>query len=341
MKTVKTKKGLTVTASTPAILSASRRTDIPAFHADWLMNRLREGYLAVDSTWSGKTTRNYVSLANTRFIVFWTKDPSPLIPHLDEIDKMGIGFYFQYTLNDYGDTPLEKNVKPLADRIASFKRISEKWGSDRVVWRFDPLVLTDSMDEDDLLSRMERVGDEIAPYTKRLVFSFADIAHYAKVTKNLTAAGVKYEEWTQPRMRRMGLLIRDLIDRKGWDLEAATCGELVDLSGASIHHGGCIDDRLIARISPDDPILRKTLGIKDVLVPSEDDIVLPDGRRLTITKNNRAVGQRGACRCISSYDIGRYQTCAHACEYCYATSDHAAAAAEVARLSQDPDREAL
>ena len=133
--------GERVEAIAPVIISASRSTDIPAFYADWFFHRLKIGYSAWTNPFNG--VRSYVSYQNTRFIVFWSKNPKPLIAHLDELKERNIGCYIQYTLNDYVAENLEKNVPALEERIDTFQRLVEKLGIGRVIWRFDPLLLTD------------------------------------------------------------------------------------------------------------------------------------------------------------------------------------------------------
>ena len=158
----------------PEIVSASRSTDIPAFYADWFFHRLKVGYSAWTNPFNG--TKSYVSYKNTRFIVFWSKNPKPLLGHLDELKDRNIGCYIQYTLNDYEKEGLEKGVPPLEERVDTFKRLVDKLGKGRVIWRFDPMILTNQIGLDDLLKKVESIGDQLQGYTEKLVFSYADIA---------------------------------------------------------------------------------------------------------------------------------------------------------------------
>ena len=141
----------------PVIVSASRATDIPAFYADWFFHRLQKGYSAWINPFNNK--KGYISYQDTRFIVFWSKNPRPLLEHLDKLDKRGIGCYIQYTLNEYTNDGLEKNVPPVSERIDTFKRLVEKLGLGRIIWRFDPLVLTDNITIDTLLEKIACIGD--------------------------------------------------------------------------------------------------------------------------------------------------------------------------------------
>ena len=148
--------GELVQMQVPEIVSASRSTDIPAFYADWFFHRLKVGYSAWTNPFNG--VKGYVSYKNTRFIVFWSKNPRPLLNHLGYLKERGIGCYIQYTLNDYEDECLEKGVPPIQERIDTFKRLVDKLGVGSVIWRFDPLMLTDTIDIDALLEKIEIIG---------------------------------------------------------------------------------------------------------------------------------------------------------------------------------------
>jgi DNA repair photolyase len=302
-------------------VSASRSTDIPAFYAEWLFHRLNVGYSAWTNPFNG--IRSYVSYANTKFIVFWSKNPRPLLNHLDELQERGIGCYVQYTLNDYEEEGLERGVRPLAERIETFKMLVQCLGKGAVVWRFDPLILTDKIDMDKLLRKIENIGDQLIGYTEKLVFSFADIISYRKVKANLEKNHINYVDWSKEQMIEFASQLVKLNKEKGWNYTLATCGEAADLQG--VEHNHCVDDRLIVRFGYKSPELMHFLGA-EFYQPSlfeplpEDAIGLSDGRYAMIKKDNRDKGQRIACGCMKSKDIGEYNTCPHLCEYCYANS---------------------
>ena len=163
---IQRENGEWVDAQAPEIISASRSTDIPAFYADWFFHRLEIGYSAWRNPFNG--VNSYVSYKNTRFIVFWSKNPKPLLQHLPKLKSHSpkIECYIQYTLNDYVAEGLEKGVPPLDERIETFKTLVEKLGKGRVIWRFDPLILTDRISQNDLLRKIDYIGDRL------LVFSF-------------------------------------------------------------------------------------------------------------------------------------------------------------------------
>ncbi len=318
--------GELVQMQVPEIVSASRSTDIPAFYADWFFHRLKVGYSAWTNPFNGM--KSYVSYKNTRFIVFWSKDPSPLLAHLDELKERGIGCYIQYTLNDYVKDGLEKGVKPLEFRIDTFKRLVDKLGLGSVIWRFDPLMLTNTIDIDTLLRKIESIGNQLKGYTEKLVFSYADIALYRKVKSNLEKNGINSRDWSEEEMRELAEELSKL--NQSWGYILATCGERIDLKPYGIEHNHCIDDALIIRLAYHDKTLMDFLKVKITPMPTRDlfgnyellpsdAIILPNNTYATHA-DNRDKGQRLFCGCIVSKDIGEYNTCPHLCEYCYANS---------------------
>ena len=190
--------GTKVLAQMPVIVSASRSTDIPAFYSDWFMERLNAGYVKWFNPFNGVPL--YVGFKKMRCIVFWSKNPRPMLAHLDALDAICPNYYFQFTLNDYDAERIEPRVPPLDERVETFKRLSERVGKDRVVWRFDPLILTDKLSVSDILAKVERLGDQVAQYTSQLVFSFIDINAYKKVGGNLRNGGVNAREFTPDEM---------------------------------------------------------------------------------------------------------------------------------------------
>lgn len=291
--------GTVVLAQAPLIISASRATDIPAFYTDWFFRRLEKGYVRWRNPFSGQDS--YVSFGNTRFIVFWSKNPAPLLPQLYTLKERDIGCYIQYTLNDYEAEGLEPNVPPLTQRIDTFRRLVDALGPGAVVWRFDPLILTGQIIIDTLLEKIAHIADALVGYTEKLVFSFADIESYKKVSRNLHQRGIDYREWDEESMREFASRLSTL-NSDNWNLILATCAEPIDLSEYGIEHNRCIDPRLISRLAPEDSVLQ------NFLYNARGDS-----------------GQRKACGCILSKDIGAYNTCPHGCLYCYANTFPASA----------------
>lgn len=323
-----TEDGRRVDTQVPVIVSASRSTDIPAFYSDWFVERLEKGYVKWLNPFSGVPL--YVSFAKTRLIVFWTKNPRPMLEKipgkeetpLDVVERLGLSYYFQFTMNDYDAERVEPNVPPIEARIRTFVDLAQRigasrHGNDRVVWRFDPLLLMDSLTPQMLLDRIERIGDRIAPHTPRLVFSFIDIQAYAKVSRNLERAGIRVREFERDEMLEVAAGIARLV--KGWGISAGTCGEADDLPG--IEHNRCVDDRLMVKSFSDDEVLMRFIGAKR----AEPTLFEHVSAWEAPIKPKKDFGQRAACGCIRSKDIGEYDTCPHLCRYCYANTSSAIA----------------
>ncbi len=280
-KNIHRENGEWVDAQFPVIMSASRSTDIPAFYADWFFHRLKVGYSAWTNPFNG--VKSYVAYADTRFIVFWSKNPNPLLQHLDYLKERNIGCYIQHTLNDYEKGGVECGVPPLDERIDTFKRLVDTLGQGRVIWRFDPLILTDRIGIDDLLRKVENIGDQLRSYTEELVFSFADIAKYKKVKANLERSHVNYSEWTHEQMVEFAKQLVELNKTKGWNYALATCGE-ADLDG--VKHNRCTDSALITRLAWNDKTLMDFMNVQIEEVPAptlfgepefpQDAILLPN-----------------------------------------------------------------
>jgi len=316
------------------IVSASRATDIPAFYSDWLFNRLRAGYCKWVNPFNGKP--QYVSFEKTRAIVFWSKNPAPLLDRLDELDRLGLNYYFTFTLNDYERENLEPGLPPLAERIATFKRLAARCGKERVIWRFDPLVLAGALTAKDLLAKIAKVGDALHSYTAKLVCSFADIARYRKVQANLRRSGIVWREFDPEGKAETARGIAQLA--RVWGIEAGACGEAADLSSCGLHRNSCVDGELLARLFEGDRSLGEFLGTP----PYRTASLFNRTAGIEAADTNQRLkdtGQRQACGCIVSKDIGAYDTCPQGCVYCYANTS--AASAEKKRAGHDARGEAI
>lgn len=303
----------------PVIISASRSTDIPAFYSDWFLDRVKSGY----SVWINPFNQEHyrVSFGDTRMIVFWSKNPKPLLQRLDEIEALGYRqYYFQFTLNDYVAEGLEPNVPSVDERIDTFCNLANRIGKERVIWRFDPLLLTDKITIDVLLDRITKIGRQLKGYTEKLVFSFIDIASYRKVQRNL--AGLNCRELSKEDQISFAQGLSQL--NMELSLELATCAEQVDLSAYGIKHNKCVDDELMMRLFHDDAALMDFIG-------AEYDML--DGWQIKKSKKDK--GQRKACGCIVSKDIGMYNTCPHLCRYCYANASKGLVLANAKRHKDD------
>lgn len=327
-------------AIAPLIISASRSTDIPAFHSEWLVNRLKRGYACWINPFHSAMPQ-YISFQDTRLFVFWTKNPQPLIGHLQFLDQLGLNYYFQYTLNNYEKEGFEPNLAPLNSRIRDFINLSQLIGKGKVIWRFDPLLLTRELTVNELLLRVQKIGNDLVRYTDKLVFSFADVLAYQKVKKNLIRESPFYDESTihlsefsTAQKNEFAAGIQKILCK--WrnvnpDFKIATCAEDIDLAEYEITHNKCIDDELIAKLFSKDITLMNLLG----LTPA-DQLLFGDDV-LQKKRNLKDKGQRKACSCIISKDIGAYNTCNHLCTYCYANTSSEVVKKNVRNLNPDSE----
>jgi DNA repair photolyase len=285
---IKNETGEKVDAVAPLIISASRRNDTPARHSEWFMEGLKRDYVRMSE-------KSYVSFEKARLIVFWTKNPEPIRKHLGEIDKKEIGYYFQYTLNDYEAEGLEPNIPSLENRITTFKKLSERIGPKKVIWRFDPLVLTDTITKERLVEKIENLMEKLTGYTEKLVISFFKSGEYdhaqERIEQNNNQKDFESEDiaFVAAQLEKLG---------KKYNMKVATCAEKEELSRYKIDHNKCIDDDLIKRVFKDDKILMSFLNSKKSL--------------------KHGLREEEGCECIVSQEIGSNNTCANGCLYCYA-----------------------
>ncbi len=263
------------------IISASRRTDIPAYYSDWFFNRIKEQYVLVRNPMNiHQVSKINLSPDVVDCIVFWTKNPEPMI---DKIDRLkDYNFYFQFTLNSYGQD-IEKNV-PLKGKylIDTFKRLSDKISSKKIVWRYDPILLNKKYTVEYHVENFEKLAKELKDYTEKCTISFID---FCPKIKGRIASMILNEIGQEQQWNIAEQLSKVAFS---YGLKMDTCSEGLDLSKLGIGHAKCIDDALISRII---------------------------GRPINVKKDKN---QRLECGCVSSIDIGLYNTCGNGCKYCYA-----------------------
>lgn len=260
------------------IVSASRRTDIPAFYARWFINRVREGFLQVSNPFNPKQIKT-VSLAPEAVdcFVFWTKNPLPMLQYLDVLHNYH--YYFLYTLNDY-PTFIEAGLPSLENRIEACIRLAGKIGKERVVWRYDPILFIDDIDVNYHKKAFEHIITRLHNHTSKCTVSFVDL--YSKTRRALGKIS------SVSHTNKIDLLsYLDSLCRTH-DIALQTCSEDTDYSAIGIENGACIDAELISRLT---------------------------GREVRYRKDR---GQRQNCLCTKSVDIGVYNTCRYNCKYCYA-----------------------
>lgn len=281
-------------AIAPLVISASRATDIPAFHSAWFMERLRKGYCVWQNPFNAAQSM-YVSFSQCRVLVFWTKNPLPLLPYLDEITERGYQCYFHYTLNNYVTENFEPHLPALKQRIATFQQLSARLGSKCVIWRYDPIIMGKNLTTATHIARIDALGALLSPYTEKLVFS--RLAMYRKTILNLSKVDTSLRP---PDRVEIQDIARGIIAANaGWksSLHLASCAEAVDFTSLGIAKNSCIDAGLILRLCPHDDALKA---------------------HYTQQGTRKDTGQRKHCSCAESKDIGCYNTCLHGCVYCYA-----------------------
>lgn len=263
------------------ILSASRRTDIPAFYAEWFFNRIREGFLCVRNPMNPRqVSRIHISPGTVDCIVFWTKNPTPMLDRLDELRDYA--YYFQFTLTGYGKD-MESGLPDKEEvLIPAFRELSSRIGKERVIWRYDPILFSGKYSVERHLRTFEKYSALLAGYTEKCVISFVDI--YAKNRKNMEAAGC--QEIGREELQAFAKEIAHMARANG--MAMATCAEAVDLEACGIERNRCIDRELVERLT---------------------------GHRI---KGGKDKGQREGCGCMESMEIGAYNTCRNGCRYCYA-----------------------
>ncbi len=264
------------------IISASRRTDIPAFYSDWFYERIKEGVVLVRNPMNIRQISK-VSLKRDAVdcIVFWTKNPGNMLEKLYLIDHYS--YYFQFTLNPY-DTQVEANVPQKESLIETFKRLSDRLGPKRVIWRYDPVLLNKGISVDYHEKYFDILAAKLHGYTEKCIISFID--YYKKIDKSFKASDM--QEIDDDTGRAIAAKFSQIA--RTYDLKIETCAENIDLLELGIRHSSCIDPVLIGEIT---------------------------GAMVTCRKDS---SQREHCGCIESIDIGAYDTCAHGCIYCYANS---------------------
>ena len=231
------------------------------------------------------------------------------------------------TLNDYVKEGFEPNVPSVDERVETFKKLSSLIGKEKVIWRFDPLIITPGIGPRELLTRIWDVGNKLKGYTDKLVFSFVDVKAYRKVQNNLVKETMFFtkedvENAEANHAQRIEIVeglkkIREIWRGEGWNIEIATCAEDIDLEAYGIEHNRCIDGELMKRIFADD---KELVYYLHTLKWPEKDIfgeIPPIPQK---PKNIKDSGQRKICGCMVSKDIGMYNTCRHFCVYCYANT---------------------
>lgn len=263
------------------IISASRRTDIPSYYSEWFFNRIKEGYVCVRNPMNihqiGKISLSPDVIDG---IVFWTKNPIPMLDRLGEISQYN--YYFQFTINSYG-TDLEANVPSKNDVvIPAFQKLSKQIGKERVVWRYDPILFNEKYTLKYHLTYFKMMANKLANYTEKCTVSFIDL--YKNIQKKMESLKIVVPPLEQQEELMAGF--SEIAKEHGIYID--TCSEKIDFDKFGIKHAHCIDRERLERIG---------------------------NFKLDVDKDKN---QRDECGCVSSIDVGSYNTCKNRCLYCYA-----------------------
>ena len=223
-------------------------------------------------------------------IVFWTRDPSPLLPHLKDLERGGYHYYFLYTIMD-NPLILDPHSPGLARSTRTFRDLADLIGPQKVIWRYDPIVFSRETTPDFHKRKYERIAGELRGYTRRCVISTVSL--YRKTSRRLGAASVALSSCRVEEYEDLMAFIAHVARHHG--MEVFTCAQANDLVAQGIMHGKCIDDRYI----------QETFGLQ--------------------VERRKDPSQRKECGCVVSKDIGMYDSCLFGCTYCYATSSLAKA----------------
>ncbi len=277
------------------IISASRRTDIPAFYAKWFIQRIREGYCTVPNPFDSKqVSRVSLQPQDVDVIVFWTRNPQPLIPYLSELSERGFRYYFQFTSMD-NPRLIDRKAPALDEALRTFRELADRIGPEKVIWRYDPILFTSVTSLEFHLDTYSRIATSLRSHTKRSVISIAD--DYPKIRPRLrvlSRQGVHVQSPAHLDRGDFEQFVRGMVrvSREN-GMEIVSCAEDIDLQPYGVQPGKCIDDAYIERVF---------------------------GTEVTVS-HKKDPNQRKACGCVISRDIGAYDTCLFECQYCYATTN--------------------
>lgn len=263
------------------IISASRRTDIPSYYSEWLINRLKEKYVLVRNPMNiHQVSKIDLSPDVVDAIVFWTKNPTPMLLYLEEIKDYT--YYFQFTLSAYGPD-VEKNL-PSKNKIMipTFQRLSKEVGKEKMIWRYDPIFFSKQYSMEYHCKYFEVLASKLGDYTEKCTVSFMDM--YRNTERNKKTLNIVKDTYEM----QVELLQRFVEIAKEHGLYIDTCAEIGDFHNIGVEHAHCIDRERIERIG---------------------------GFKLNVDKDTN---QRAECGCVASIDIGAYNTCKNGCLYCYA-----------------------
>jgi hypothetical protein len=286
------------------VISASRRTDIPAFYAEWFMNRIRAGRVGVRAPFGGRSFEISLIPDDVIAVMFWTKNAGPLLTRFDELTRQGYDFGFLYTVNNYPES-LEPHVPDLRKTIETISGIASRYSPQIIRWRYDTIVLSDVITPEWHVENFTKLCDTLAPYTDECIFSFCD--YYKKTVRNMEQFVPSYRIPDEIESKELAEKLGEIACEHG--IRFASCAHDFLLSD-HVHKAACIDFKFLSRI-------------------------VKDERKLAAAAKLKPAPTRKECGCLASRDIGAYDTCVHGCFYCYANANFNAAKKNYEMIQDD------
>lgn len=277
------------------IISASYKTDIPTFYGEWFMNRLHAGYCKMVNPYGRQVYTIKLTPEEVDGFVFWTKNIGPFLKYLPEIKERGYPFIVQHTINGY-PRQLESRVVNYTKTVEAVKELADCYGSQVVVWRYDPIIFSSETPQDWHKGNFEKLARSLEGTTDEVVVSFAQI--YRKTRRNMDAAaqeaGFSWKEHEETSIETIKKFIVELSQMAcSYGMHLKVCSQEALLTPGVVEEARCVDAERLERVSPDERSFDKT----------------------------RQKGNRKECACHKSKDIGEYDTCPHGCVYCYAVQN--------------------
>lgn len=279
------------------IISVSRRTDIPAYYADWFRKRLEIGYTNYPNPMNPNSIVTQSLLPeDVKCFVFWTRNPNPLMKHLDYLDEtFDKRHYMHFTINGQPESLELRNPK-VSYAVDLVKKLYNRYGQDYVQWRYDPIVISDITPESYIIDKFGEIANHLNGLVKRCYFSFVD--YYAKTKRNFAKLekelSINFREIDLERRIELTLELKRIAD--SYNMTLHSCAEDDLLEPTNVFKAHCVDADLVK------------------LFCREDE-----------SSNFSEAPSRIGCGCIDSRDIGYYDSCPHGCIYCYANTDPDAA----------------
>lgn len=261
------------------IINVGGRTDIVNYYTPWLLNRLEEGYAYSRNPFARENVYKLsLKPEDVDCLLFCSKNYQPILKHIDDIDEK-YNILCNYTITAYGKD-IEPKVPSINQSIKTLKRLSDIVGENKILWRYDPILLTEKYTVEKHLETFEYMAEIISPLVYRCIFSFVDM--YKKVEENMPEIIPFAEEDKVKLLKGIGEI------SKKYNLYTQSCATNESYEKYGIHPAGCTTCEILEQAHN------------------------------VVYKNVKGTGIRENCHCIPSRDIGAYNSCLSECKYCYA-----------------------